>query len=182
MTENIAKLFEKEIHNSFDQFLTEYGFSQTNSITGEKDFCVTYRNKEQYILIGGTMKPEDYPFYIYITFGEGTDEPPEADWNSAPFWRIMQCVSPEDHKKYLHVFEIPSGVKQEQITDQMWTCRELCKVCGKEFLEGYLSIFRFARTEQNKDRQPHKIYKLDSEGKYQTTYANEVLELKKKFS
>jgi len=95
MSEKIPELFEKEIHNSFNEFLKEYSFSCTKSIVGENDFCVTFRNDEQYILIGGTLKPEEYPYYLYFTFGEGSDEMPESDWNCAPFWRIMQCVSPD---------------------------------------------------------------------------------------
>jgi hypothetical protein len=182
MKEEIVKLFEKEIHNSFDTFLKEYSFDCTKSSADADQFCVTYRKDELYILIGGTLKPEDYPFYLYATFGEGSDESPEADWNSAPLWRIMQCVSPDDYKNYLHIFDIISGIKEDQIADQILTCRELCRECAKEFLEGDLAVFRFARTEQNRDREPYKIFVLDSNGKYQMTYEENSAALKQKYS
>jgi len=182
MKEEIVQLFEKEIHNSFDEFLKEYNFSRTKSSAEENEFCVTYRNEELYILIGGTLKPEDYPYYLYFTFGEGSDESPEADWNSVPFWRIMQCVSPDNYKDYLHVFDIISGIKEAQITDQIWACRELCKECAKEFLEGDLTVFRFIRTEQNRNREPYKIFVLNPDGKHQLTYEEQSIELKQRYS
>jgi len=182
MSEEIARLYEAEIHKSFDEFLKEYNFCRSKSSVVESEFCVTYRKEDLYILIGGTLKPEHYPYYLYTTFGEGHDESPEADWNSVPFWKIMQCVSPDDYTNYLPVFEITAGAKADQIADQIWTCRELCRECGKEFLAGDLSVFRFARAEQNRMREPYKIYVLGSDGKHQLTYEKKSIELKLKYS
>jgi hypothetical protein len=178
----IANMFEREIRISYDEFLEQHGFFFTKSHVNETAFDVTYRNEERYILIGGLLDPKDYPFYLYLTFGEGSDELPESDWNAVAFWRIMEQVSPDDYKKFLHMFEIPVGIKKEQVADQVEITRDLCKECGKEFLAGDLEIFRFVRAKQNKDREPRKIFVLNPDGEHKQMYDPQSVALKKKFS
>ena len=182
MMKDTIKLFVKEIQKSFDEFLKEHGFSCTKSDAGESDFYVVYRNEERYILIGGMLKPNDYPYYFYVSLGEGSDKMPEADWNAVALWRIMQSVSPEHYEKYLLIFEILAGIKEDEIIDKIWTSRELCKECAKEFLSGDLTLFRSIRAELNRDREPYKIYVLDSDGQHKITYEEESVKFKNMFS
>jgi hypothetical protein len=182
MIDDIPHNYEREIHGSFDSFLAEHGFSRTKSSAGDNAFSTVYRNGERYILIGGTLRPQDYPFYLYLSLGEGSDEIPLSEWNAVAFWRIMQKVSPLDYERYLPVFSIPAGVKREQIADQIETVRELCLICGREFLDGDLELFRRARSEQNRDREPHKIYALCPDGQYRLTFEEEGRRLKELYS
>ncbi len=182
MIDDIPHNYQREIHSAFDAFLAEHGFARTRSSAGDNRFATVYRNGERYILIGGTVRPQDYPFYLYLSLGEGSDEMPLSEWNAVAFWRIMQRVSPTDYEPYLPVFTIPAGVKREQIADQIETVRELCRICGREFLEGDLELFRELRSEQNRDREPHKIYALGPDGEYRLTFEEEGRRLKELYS
>ena len=182
MLENLTVHYEREIRKSFDEFLEEYGFYFRKSKADETYFHVIYRNEDLYVLIGGSLDPEDYPYYMYMSFGEGSDKMPDSDWNAVAFWRIMQQVSPDDYEKFLHLFEISPGAKKEQIADQIATCRELCRECGKEFLSGDLKIFRFVRSQQNREREPRKIFVLDPDGQHKQTFDPQSVALKKKYS
>lgn len=180
--EDIAKLFEKEIHKSYDKLLEEYGFKCIKSEADGSGFNVVFRDEKRYILIGASLKEEDYPYYFYISFGEGSDEMPESEWNAVAFWRIMQSVSPDDYKKYLHIFEISIAIREEQIAEIIRGSSELCKICGSEFLTGDLSLFRAVRAEQNRDREPYKIYQLGPDGKHKLIYEEQSVALKEKYS
>lgn len=177
-----AKEFVAIIEKVFDDFLAEYQFLKCQSRTTNYGFSVTYRNNERYVRFGGTLHPHDYPYYYYLSFGEGSDEFPESDWNSVALWRLIQDLSPEDYNKHRNLYEIPPGITKEQIEQKIETNRELSEVYGTTFLNNDLDHFRHVRSSQNTSRESYKIYSPNDKGKYTVSDDEQSSNLKKKYS
>ncbi|MBI5205737.1 MAG: hypothetical protein HZA11_12560 [Nitrospirae bacterium] len=177
-----ATLFRKAIELVFNHFLADYGFLKTKSTADKNGFSVTYRNDKRYVHLGGTLHPHDYPYYYYLSFGEGSDDFLESDWNSTALWRIIQHKSPADYKKHKDLYDIPPGITKKQIEEKILTNQKLCEIYGSAFFNNDLTEFKLVRSLQNKDREPYKIYTPDNQGKYSMSYDEQSTKLKKKYS
>ena len=111
----LSKIFQQSIENEFDGFLASFGFTRTKSSASEHGFSVTYRNGQLYVNIGGTLHQQDYPYYSWLKFSEGSEEFPESDWNATALWRIVQEVSPEDYAKEKNLYEVKPNLSSDKL-------------------------------------------------------------------
>jgi hypothetical protein len=173
----VPMLFTREICAIFDGYLEKYQFIRTDKKAEKYFFSVNYRNGERYIHFGCTLHPHDYPYYWYLTLGEGTLEFPESDWNKIALWRLFEHK--DDNKE---LFNLDYNISEDQIRQKLELTRILLEKYGFEFLNGNLSTFYRLRGDMNKGREPYKIYKKNKDGKYEMEFDEESKELKDKFS
>jgi hypothetical protein len=167
--ENALEILSPEIES--------FGFERTKTKI-EKNFTqIIFRKGNQYIKIIGSTYPTDYPYSYNIILGEGESESfPETDWNSISLWRLKNQIEPNSVAK---AYDFPFNEKVKFSLEN--AKNELVKF-GIIFLNGDLDKFYEARKEQNKDREPYKIYSKDRNGNYVTVYEKESMELKQKYS
>jgi hypothetical protein len=178
----VAKAFRTAISENFKSYLETLGFKRTKNEADEDGFSIIYRNGESYVHSGGTLHPHDHPFYFWLTFGRGSDQMPECDWNSTALWRMIQPVSSEDHEEHATLYDIPDGITPAQIEEKIRIIKRLCEQYGDGFLSGDLSLFKKVRAAMNKDREPYKVYSPNSDGTYSMDYDAESSKLKDKYS
>ena len=178
----VAKAFRTAIRETFDSYLETFGFKRTRNDAKDDGFSMIYRNGESYVHFGGTLHQHDHPFYFWLTFGRGSDQMPECDWNSTALWRMVQSLSLEDYEKHATLYDIPDEITTEQIEEKILIIRRLCEQYESGFLSGDLSLFEQVRAAMNKDREPYKVYSPNSDGTYSMDYDPESSKLKDKYS
>jgi len=178
----VADNFKKAIEEIFGGYLAEFGFIKTKSEASPIGFSVTYRCDTRYVRFGGTLHPHDYPFYYYLSLGEGRGEMPESDWNGIALWKIVEHVAPAKQKETEHIYGIEATITSDEIRMKIQANLELCKEYGLSFLKNDLSDFHRLRADQNKVREPYKLYAPKGAGKFTVSDDKESAELKKKYS
>jgi hypothetical protein len=178
----IAKAFKKAIMDEFDGYLKTVGFQKIRHHADKLGFSIIYRCGESYITFDGRLHPRDCPFIYSISFGEGSNDFPESDWNAIPIFLIIKSESLTDFEKCKEIFSIEYKISRDEITQKIKASRELLEKYGKPFLSNDLDKFRKLRAEQNKDRGPYKIYSPQEDGKYKMEYEKQSNELKEKYS
>jgi hypothetical protein len=176
---DITKFFALQIQELFDELLEGYHFTKEKATWEEFFFNITYRNKKRYIHFGCTMHPHDYPYYYYLSLGEGASEFPESDWNSIPLWRYF---NKEESDKYQQLYDIPCPITEEEIVQKLLTNRSLFETYCRDFLAGELKKFKEFRANVNRGREAYKIYKPDKSGKYNMSFDMISKRLKRIFS
>lgn len=177
-----SKIFREATERQFDVLLARFGFKRSKSEHEEFSFSVSYRKDARYVNIGATLHPHDYPFYLWLKFGEGSDEFPESDWNAIPLWRIVQHLSPETYAKEKDLYDISMGLTDANADEKVRSIRDSCEAFGLSFLEGDLALFKELRATQNNEREPYKIYTPQKGGGYATSYDKESSSLKERYS
>jgi hypothetical protein len=177
-----SKTLRKAAERHFDELVARFGFTCTKSEDEHFSFSVTYRCDARYVNIGATFHPHDYPYYLWLKFGEGNDEFPESDWNATALWRIVQHESPADYAKEKDLYSISSGLSDADIDEKMRLVKCSCEMFGTRFLSGDLDVFKKMRALQNQGRQPYKIYSPKKDGGYGMSYDEESVRLKERFS
>ena len=178
----IAKAFKKAIMDEFDGYLKTVGFKKIRRHADKFGFSIIYRFGGRYIIFNASLDPRDYPFMYSISFGEGSNDFPESDWNAIPIFLIIKSESLVDFEKCKEIFSIENKISQDEIVQKIKASRELLEKYGKAFLSNDLDEFRKLRAEQNKDREPYKIYFPQKDGKYKMEYEKQSNELKDKYS
>src|SRR5690349_16801049 len=136
-----SKTFRQSTEAHFDAFLSQFGFSRTKSEDEKFSFSVTYRCGSRYVGVGATLHPHDYPYYLWLKLGDGSDEFPESDWNSTALWRIVQHVSPEDYTKEKDIYDLASALTEADVEQKMRRLKRSCETFGQQFLKGDLALF-----------------------------------------
>ena len=178
----VAKAFRTAISQTFDSYLETFGFKRTRNEANRDGFSIIYRNGESYVYFGGTLHQRDHPFYFWLSFGRGSDQMPECDWNSTALWRMIQAVNLEDHEEHASLYDIPDDITSAQIKKKILILKRLCEQYGSGFLGDDLSLFEKVRATMNKDREPYKVYSPNSDGTYSMDYDPQSSKLKDKYS
>lgn len=172
------KEFNKTVGAIFERPLGEYGFKLKRKQTARL-FCERiYVNGDRYIKIYGDVHPMDSPPHYNIIFGEGSFEWPDCDWNAVALWKIKKDIDRKQRSKEYSLEKIDKYGLQHSLSHAR---DELLKF-GKRFLSGDLGQFDKVRREQNKDREPYKIYRRTDNGGRETIIDEESNRLKKKYS
>ncbi len=160
----------------FREALAPYGFKRESKKT-EEYFCnIVFVNGERYVKISSNIHPRDYPPYFNVVLGEGSREFVESDWNSIALWRLKNLMTNTD----------TGGEYNLETPDKLPELLEHAKAelleFGTGFLTGDVELFRQARSEQNKGREPYKIHSPNKDGKYTVTDEPESVKMKEKYS
>jgi len=157
--------------------LESFGLALHKTEIEEYATTITFRKDKQYIKISGSTYPTDHPYFYNIILGEGDSEDVrEWDWNSIALWRLKLKMNPLATAKE---YEFPDGDKVELSISN--ANKELLQYAGA-FLSGDMTLFYETRSEQNKTREPYKIYTPDENGNYTASDDPISAEQKKKYS
>jgi len=172
------KIFNKTVGAFFDNPLADYVFKLKRKKT-EKLFCERiYINGDRYVRISGDVHPMDFPPHYNIVLGQGSYEWPDTDWNSVALWRIKKSIDPKAKAKEYSLEQLDSDKLEHSLSHAK---NELLDY-GQQFLTGDIELFNKVRREQNKDRQPYKIYSATDNGGRETIIDEESKRLKEKYS
>ena len=177
-----AKAFKKAIIDEFDGYLKSVGFKKLRHRADKDGFAVIYRCGERYISFNASLDPRDYPAFCSISLGEGSHDFPESDWNAIDISLIVKSKNLVDFEKHKETFSIDYDISNDEIAQKIKIARELLEKYGEPFLNNDLDQFRELRAEQNKDREPYKIYVPQADGKYTMEYEKHGSKLKEKYS
>ncbi|HEY4245272.1 MAG TPA: hypothetical protein VGM64_00375 [Lacunisphaera sp.] len=177
-----SKFFREATERQFDALLARYGFKRTKSEDEKFSFSVSYRADQRYVNIGATLHPHDYPYYLWLKFGEGSDEFPESDWNAIPLWLIVQHQSAATYTEEKDLYDISMSLTEADAEAKLRRVRESCEAFGLPFLEGNLALFGQLRATQNGQREPYRIYTPKKGGGYAMSYEEGSAHLKERFS
>ena len=170
-------MFANTVLEIISPSVEKFGFRKHKSEVKKYSSNIVWRKGNLYIKVESTNFPTDYPFFYNLVFGEGdSDNFFEYDWNSIALWRIKRKIDSSDIAKE---YEFPFG---EKVGFSISNANiELIKYVDA-FLSGDMTLFYEIRSEQNKGREPYKIYTPDKEGNYSTTDEPKSAEQKKKYS
>ena len=170
-------LFADTVLEIITPTVEKFGFIRHRTEIEEHFTTIIFRKDKQYIKISGTTYATDYPYCYNIVLGEGDSEDfYEWDWNSIALWRLKTKIDPKAKAKE---FEFPYGDKVKYSIAN--ADKELFKYADT-FLRGDMILFYETRSEQNKNREPYKIYTPSKDGSYKTTDELNSVEQKKKYS
>lgn len=155
----------------------KHGFILHSKEIKQHSSTIIWRKNKQYVEVGSTTYPTDYPFYYNILLGEGDSENVlEYDWNSVAICALARITNPESNiGPYNFPFEDEIKKSVENANNHLITF-------GQTFLEGDLETFYKARKMINQEREPYKVFSPDKNGKYQMAYEPKSVEQKKKYS
>ncbi len=157
--------------------IDQFGFGHNKTEVEKYSTKIVWRKDKRYIRVCSSNYPTDYPYYYNIVLGEGnSNDFSEYDWNSIALWRLKQTIDPTAKTK-----EYSFPLDDKIIYSLTNAKNELLKF-GHSFLSNDLRIFYETRTSINSEREAYKINKRDKNGIYQTTYEEESLKQKKKFT
>lgn len=172
----LLKEFGRLVLADFKKPLSKFGFKREQKKTSEFGCEIIYGNGKRYIKIAANINPRDYPPYFNIVLGEGGRDFFESDWNSIALWRMKRWIK-NDPKASEYSLKEPID-----LDNLLKTALDDLQTYGISFLSGDMNTFYQVRTDQNKDREPYKIYKPDEAGKYVTHDDPMSLKPKKKYS
>ncbi len=172
------RAFNDTVGTIFDKTLNEYGFKLRRK-KNEKHFCQRiYINGDKYIKIAGDIHPMDFPPHYNIVLGQGSIQWPDCDWNAIPIWLIKKEIDP---KKRSNEYSLEI-LEDEKILNSLNHAKDELFDYGKEFLINDLKLFDKLRKEQNRDREPYKIFRQTENGGREMIIDEESKLLKEKYS
>jgi hypothetical protein len=177
----VAQAFEKAIMAKFDDYFDTFGFKKVHNSADQFWFSVIYRNGKRYVSFRASLHPVDYPFLFAISFGEGSNEFPDSDWNAIALFLFVKSENPADFERCKKIFSIEKDISQNQIVQKVESARQLLEKYGEYFLRDNLDQFRQLRAQQNKIREPYRILS-QKDGKRSIQYEESSSELKEKYS
>ena len=170
-------LFADTVLEIISPTVEKFGFVRHRTEIETYLTTIIFRKEKQYIKISGSTYPTDYPYSYNIVLGDGDSEDFfEWDWNSIALWQLKNKTDPRAKAKE---YEFPFSDKIKYSISH--ANKELLKYADT-FLQGDLTLFYETRSEQNKSREPYKIYTPDKNGKHTTTDEQKSVEQKKKYS
>ena len=170
-------LFTNTVLEIISPTVEKFGFKRHSVEIKKYSSKVVWRKENLYINVQSTNYPTDYPFFYNVVLGEGnSDNFFEYEWNSIALWRLKNKINPKLKPKE-YSFPIEDKVKGS-ISN---TNKEIIKY-AESFLSGDLTLFFETRAEQNKDREPYKIYSPNNDGSYTVSYEAKSLRQKEKYS
>jgi hypothetical protein len=170
-------LFADTVLEVISPTVEKFGFVRHRTEIDKHQTTIIFRKDKQYIKISGSTYPTDYPYSYNIILGDGDSEDfYEWDWNSVALWRLKTKLEPNTKAKE---YDFPTGDKVS--FSVLHANNELIKYADT-FLTGDLALFYETRSEQNKNREPYKVYTQDKTGKYVTSDEQKSIEQKKKYS
>lgn len=176
MKKDLIKEFAKLALATFEEALASHGFKRESKKT-EQYFCqIVFVNGERYVKISANIHPRDFPPYFNVVLGEGPREFLESDWNSIALWRLKNLVTSTNSGSE---YGLESPDKLPELLDH--ATAELLDF-GAGFLSGDVALFRRARSEQNRCREPYKVHSPDEDGKYTVSDEPDSVKMKKKYS
>ena len=160
----------------FKDALAQHGFKLELNRSDEL-FCeVTFVNGARYVQISASIHSHDYPWYFTIALGEGPLDFGEADWNSIGLWRLREMVAPDAAEGDYRL----RG--KSRYRRQLEDARVELLNYATDFLTGDVTLFRKARSEQNRERKPYQVHSPDKNGNYVVTDDPKSKAMKKKYS
>jgi hypothetical protein len=170
-------LFADNVLEIISPTVEQFGFVRHRTEVQTHFTTIIFRKDNQYIKVSGSTYPTDYPYSYNIVLGDGDSEDfTEWDWNSIALWRLKMKIEPTVKAKE---YEFPLGDKVKFSISN--ANKELLKYADT-FLRGDLTLFHETRSEQNKNREPYKIYTPDKNGHYTTIEEPTSIEQKRKYS
>ena len=170
-------LFANTVLEVISPTVEKFGFSRHRTEVETHFTTIIFRKDNLYIKISGSTNPRDFPYFYSIDLGDGDSEDFfEFDWNSIALWRLKTKIDPTAKA---NEYDFPLGDKVKLSISN--ANKELLKYADA-FLNGDLTLFYETRSEQNKGREPYKIYTQDNNGKYTTTDEPTSVVQKKKYS
>lgn len=172
-------LFADTVLEIISPTLEKFGFERNRTEIEEYFTTIIFRKDSQYVKISGSTYPTDYPYTYNIILGDGNSEDfLEWDWNSVALWRLKARINPNSKAQQ---YSFPFGDKKKFEYSINNANKELIKFADS-FLRGDLTTFKETRKEQNKDREPYKIYTPDKDGNYSVSKDETSEQQKKKYS
>jgi hypothetical protein len=170
------KEFEKLAIANFEEALASHGFKRESKKT-EQYFCeIVFGNGERYIKVSASIHPRDFPPYFNVVLGEGPREFLESDWNSIALWRLKNLITSTNTGSE-YSLETP-----DKLPELLNNAKAELLEFGAGFLSGDVGLFRQARLEQNRGREPYKVYSPGENGKYIVSDEPESMKMKEKYS
>ena len=168
-------LFAENILKIFAPTVEAFGFIR-HRVEIESHFTtIIFRKNKQYIKISSSTYPTDYPYCYNVILGEGdSEEFYEWDWNSTALWRLKVKTDPKAKE-----YDFPH---ENKIKCSVENANKELQEYGDTFLNGSLTSFYEARSEQNKNREPYKIHLPGKNGYCRTIDDPISIEQKKKYS
>jgi len=177
MKDDLLKEFGELALATFKEALAPYGFKRQFKKTEHSCCEIVFANGERYVRILADTHPRDWPPHFNLVLGEGSWEKfPELDWNSVVLWRLKNLISSTDTGSE---FSLEPPVKLPALLDR---ARSELLEFGASFLTGDVRIFRRARSEQNRTREPYKIYSPGENGMYTVAEDPESARMKERYS
>ncbi|HEX6889592.1 MAG TPA: hypothetical protein VF141_02830, partial [Chryseolinea sp.] len=102
----------------------------------------------------------------------------DTDWNSVALWKIKKSIAARGKAKEYSLEQMDN----DKLAQSLIYARNELLNYGQKFLKGDIELFDKVRREQNKDRQPYKIYTSNENGGRETIMDEESKRLKEKYS
>ena len=170
-------LFANTVLEIINPTAEKYGFSRHRTQVEYYSACIVFRKGEQYIKICSNAHPRDYPSFYNFILGEGDSEVfMEYDWNSVALWRLKSKI---EITAKAEEYPFPLG---DRVKSSVAKANKELQKYADTFLRGDLALFYEARSEQNKGREPYKVYAPDGNGHYTASELPESVEQKRKYS
>lgn len=176
MKNDLIKEFGELALTVFEAATMPFGFKLESTKTEQHFFEIVFVNGERYVKVSASSDPREEPSYFNVVLGEGPRGFSESDWNSVALWRLKNLIVSNTRGK-----EYGLGTS-EKLPYVLGHARAELLEYGKAFLAGDLESFRQARADQNRRREPYKVYTPDKDGKYSVTVEPKSLRMKLKYS
>jgi hypothetical protein len=170
-------LFAENVMRIIGSTVENHGFILHTTIVDKYSTAIIYRKASQYIKVAGSNYPTDYPYCYNIILGEGdSDNFFESDWNVIALWRLKKKIAPQIK---VSDYKFPFG---NQVKFSVSNANKELLKYGISFLNGDLTLFKEARSEQNAEREAYKIYTPTSTGGYEVSEEPNSVSQKKKYT
>ena len=167
--------FFKQIELDLQPFLGQFGFKPTRDQKEERWYAARFfRSGSRYVVVEIHAHWKDAPAYGNVVFGVDSDEYPDRDYNSIALWRIAERHGAESAAT--HRVE---GWTPKQFFDAVLP--DLARY-GRPFLEGDLQEFLALRAEQNRNRDPVRVYGPDTKQQLVTELLEQDKVLRERYS
>ena len=178
MTDKTAgtEYLKAAVVKEFDDLLSKAGFRRLRGGRDEDGFVVNYQSRPRYVSLRANTHPRDYPPSFNIILGEGSLDWPECDWNAVALWRMRNFLEKTDSATEFDIAVVPDAAAFAG------NARRQLEEFHGGFLDGDLTIFRKVRANQNREREPYKIFEPVRDGKYVERADSESERLRDKFS
>lgn len=165
------KTFVSLADAAFARVVADYGFNPAREENDDDWYCArTYRADARYIVVSANCHWKDGAPECRVVLGEGSDEWPETDWNAVALWRLRGTGGN---------YPLPAVDHLDRILAQMSS--DLLEHAA-DFLSGDTRRLVRTRAEQNRDREPYKVYAPQADGTYESNPDPVSQELKQRFS
>jgi hypothetical protein len=164
--------FDRRCRTDVEKFLTGFGFTKAEHERTKLAVSHTFVSGERYVRLAVSFEPRDQPFACLVSLGEGSRILPEGDWNAIPLFRVL----PGDTNLDVTL----DGT--ESVDRAIDAILHGISESALDFLKGDLARFYALRSDQNREREPYRIFEPDPAGNYRSRPDPESERLKERFS